>query len=198
MTVKEEVQKSESQLVILIDLDGVMVDFIGGWQKIWNAEHPDRPITQEASAFPLEVAYSGLASEEEIVEIMHRKDFFTNLEPIPGAIEAFKQMNANGLNLFICSSPTSNSSSYSEKADWVEMHLGREWVKRLILTKDKTIVHGDYLIDDNPVIKGVYKPSWEHILFDASYNRDEDSGDQFRITWRTWPSLLLYHAGYAL
>ncbi len=38
--------------------------------------------------------------------------------------------------------------------EWVQQHLGRGWVNRLVITKDKTIVTGDLLIDDRPKIKG--------------------------------------------
>jgi 5'-nucleotidase len=180
--------------VILVDLDGVAVNLVDGWKKIWNEKYPDRQITADPTTFLLEDAYSGFGTEKEIAEIIHTPDFFLKLEPMPGAIEAFKQMHDSGLELYICSAPTSLSCSYSEKIDWVEMHLGRDWTKRVILTKDKTLVQGDYLIDDNPAVVGAFDPSWEHILFDASYNRSEQD-KRFRITWKNWPSLLLYHAG---
>lgn len=196
MAMKEESKLQEPDLVILIDMDQTLADFVGSWKKIWNTKHPDRLITEDPTEFLLEDAYFGFAKEEEVREIYHSPEFYINLEPLPGALEAIKQMEAVGLDLFICSSPASANSSYTEKADWVEMHLGREWVKKLILTRDKTMVHGDYLIDDKPSITGIYAPSWEHVLFDTTYNRDEDN-KQFRITWQTWPSLLLHDAGYS-
>lgn len=190
MSMKEE--QMEMGPVILVDMDGVLVNFVGTWKKLWNAKHPDRLITDDPTVFPLEDAYSGIASVEEVLEIFDTPDFFLSMEPMPGAIEAFKQMQESGLELFICSAPTSRSTSHAQKIDWVEMHLGREWVRKTILAKDKTLVQGDYLIDDNPVITGIYDPTWEHILFDASYNREEQ--DKFRINWKNWPSLLLHHA----
>lgn len=190
MTVKEEAEP----LVVLVDLDGVMVDFIGGWKKIWNQKYPDRQITADPSVFLLEDAYSGIGTEEEIVGIMQTPEFFLRLDPVPGAIEAFKQMQDTGLQLYICSSPTSNSHSHKEKIDWVEMHLGKEWKNKTILTKDKTMVHGDYLIDDNPDVKGIFDPSWEHIVFESSYSHEAPK-DKFSINWKTWPTLLLHYAG---
>ena len=41
----------------------------------------------------------------------------------------------------------------TEKYQWVEKYLGKSAVSQLMLTKDKTIVHGDILIDDKPMIK---------------------------------------------
>lgn len=37
---------------------------------------------------------------------------------------------------------------------WVERHLGPEFLDKVILTRDKTIVSGDILIDDKPDILG--------------------------------------------
>jgi len=59
-----------------------------------------------------------------------------------------------------------------ENYTWIERHFSKEWVKRIIVTKDKTLVSGDYLIDDRPnPEKGVLDPLWEHILFHQKYNK---------------------------
>uniref|UniRef100_A0A670K026 5',3'-nucleotidase, mitochondrial n=1 Tax=Podarcis muralis TaxID=64176 RepID=A0A670K026_PODMU len=53
-----------------------------------------------------------------------------------------------------------------------EKHLGQEFLEQIVLTRDKTVVSGDLLIDDRPDIIGAEKsPSWEHILFTACHNK---------------------------
>lgn len=37
---------------------------------------------------------------------------------------------------------------------WVEQNLGPEFLERVILTRDKTVVTGDLLIDDKDNIQG--------------------------------------------
>ncbi|XP_010814865.1 5'(3')-deoxyribonucleotidase, cytosolic type isoform X4 [Bos taurus] len=55
---------------------------------------------------------------------------------------------------------------------WVEKHLGPQFVERIILTSDKTVISGDLLIDDKEVIQGHEEtPSWEHILFTCCHNQ---------------------------
>ncbi|XP_017598712.1 PREDICTED: 5'(3')-deoxyribonucleotidase, cytosolic type isoform X2 [Corvus brachyrhynchos] len=55
---------------------------------------------------------------------------------------------------------------------WVEKHLGPEFVERIILTRDKTVVAADLLFDDKDTIQGAEpNPSWEHILFTCCHNR---------------------------
>ena len=69
-------------------------------------------------------------------------------------------------------------------------HLGDDWVKRLILCHDKTLVHGDVLVDDKPEVTGSNPvPSWEHVLFGAPYNRHIT--DRRRIgDWTEWAEVL--------
>jgi 5'-nucleotidase len=78
-----------------------------------------------------------------------------------------------GHDVRICTAPISAyRNCVEEKHRWVETHMGAAWVRRLILTKDKTLVRGDVLIDDRPSVGGVLEPTWEHLIFDAPYNRD--------------------------
>lgn len=37
---------------------------------------------------------------------------------------------------------------------WVEKHLGHDFLEQVILTRDKTLITGDILIDDKPDILG--------------------------------------------
>ena len=86
---------------------------------------------------------------------------------------------------YICTSPmTENPYCLQEKFEWIGKHLGNAWTKKMIITKDKTIVLGNFLIDDNPNIKGVQEPTWEHILYSQPYNLNVDN--KRRMTWQNW------------
>lgn len=43
---------------------------------------------------------------------------------------------------------------------WVEQHLGHDFLEQVILTRDKTLITGDLLIDDKPDILGEH---WIHV-----------------------------------
>ncbi|XP_007099791.1 5'(3')-deoxyribonucleotidase, cytosolic type isoform X2 [Physeter macrocephalus] len=75
--------------------------------------------------------------------------------------------------VFICTSPLMKyGHCVHEKYRWVEKHLGPQFVERIILTRDKTVVLGDLLIDDKDTIQGQEEtPSWEHILFTCCHNQ---------------------------
>lgn len=81
--------------------------------------------------------------------------FFANLKPIDGAIDAMEALLASQYEPYILTAPSyMNPMCYTEKRVWVEKHLGMEYVKRLILSPNKSLLNGHYLIDDNHQGKG--------------------------------------------
>ena len=90
--------------------------------------------------------------------------FFEDLEPIDGFIDAYFKLKEH-YEVYILTRPSIlNKLSYTEKAVWVEKHLGKDEVERLILSCDKTMVVGEYLIDDFKQ-EGILRPRWEQIMF---------------------------------
>jgi 5'(3')-deoxyribonucleotidase len=90
--------------------------------------------------------------------------FFTSLEPVAGAIEAFRQL-AQKYDTYILSTPDwFGVNSWTEKRIWVEKHLGEAAFKRLILSHNKGLFSGRALIDDR-IRNGVENFKGEHIHF---------------------------------
>ncbi|XP_044794489.1 5'(3')-deoxyribonucleotidase, cytosolic type isoform X2 [Bubalus bubalis] len=111
---------------------------------------------------------------DKVASVYEAPGFFLDLEPIPGALEAMREMNdMQDTQVFICTSPLMKyDHCVQEKYRWVEKHLGPQFVERIILTRDKTMISGDLLIDDKEVIQGHEEsPSWEHILFTCCHNQ---------------------------
>lgn len=44
---------------------------------------------------------------------------------------------------------------------WVEKHFGPEFLEQIVLTRDKTVVSADLLIDDRPDITGKGAVGWQ-------------------------------------
>lgn len=129
--------------------------------------------------------------DADILEITRDKGFFENLPPLPGAVEALKQiLEDDEFDAFLCSTPDSDTMDhvgFTEKAISVEKHLGRAWLRKLILTHDKTMVQAHYLIDDKPDVKGIMDPTWDQIFFTHKYNADNKG---LRLNnWAEWPEL---------
>lgn len=178
--------------LILIDQDGVLADFEQGVQNIWQRQFGKKlPLNQPRKHFYLADDLPHL--KPQLYKIYSERDFFKNLPPIDGAIEAMHALLGAGHDVRICTAPI-NAYRYcvGEKFAWVEEHLGTDWVNRIILTKDKTWVRGDILIDDKPSITGSLIPLWQHWIYDQPYNQNIDNGLP-RVTWTdksSWASLL--------
>ncbi|TAN11387.1 MAG: hypothetical protein EPN37_17465 [Chitinophagaceae bacterium] len=138
----------DGKQLVFIDMDGVLVNFYGGVKKYYPcfdtyAEEKQREITAELSA---------------------RSGFFTALEPMPDAVEAFQQL-ARKYEAYILSTPDWNGvNSWTEKRIWVEQHLRDPAYKRLILSHNKGLFSGRALIDDR-LRNGADNFKGEHIHF---------------------------------
>lgn len=92
------------------------------------------------------------------------KGFFSDLEPIPGAVEAFKKLSEYYDCFILTTAPWSSPIAMMEKRLWVEKHLGEHGFKRLMTSHRKDLHIGDYLIDDRTV-NGAGEFDGEHIHF---------------------------------
>lgn len=175
---------------ILIDMDDVLADFDGEFLRRWRERHPEKMYVplKERKTFYVRDSYP-LDLQPLVSEIYLEPGFFREMMPVEGGVDAVKAMQQMGLEIFFCTSPLSiYKNCVLEKYEWVDRHVGSEWVKRIILTKDKTLVKGDYLIDDKPIITGVESvPMWEHVLYDRPYNKDIQ---RKRLTWQNWKQVL--------
>lgn len=178
-------------MIILVDMDGVIADFEGDFIRLWKAEHPDKEYIdiKDRQGFYLKSQYPK-EYHSLVEEIYYAPGFYKNLPIYDGCKDALKRMTGEGHIVYLCTSPMIPQfhNCVLEKYEWVEKHLGTEWVRKLIMAADKTMVKGDILIDDRPEIKGAIKPEWEHVLYDQYYNRSETG--KRRLTWQNYYEVL--------
>ena len=125
--------------MLLIDMDQVIADFKFDYEKS-KLENPNIKYPQS------------------------QKHFFENLKPIKDSIESVNKLKEK-YNIYFLTRPSIlNPLCYTEKRLWIEKHFGIEMCKYLIICYDKTMVKGDYLIDD-VIQSGDFQKDWKHIHF---------------------------------
>jgi 5'-nucleotidase len=122
--------------IVYIDMDGVLVDFQSGLDRV-----------------PPDVRERFRGHEDEIPGV------FGLMEPMPGAVDAFRELSGLFDVYILSTAPWANQTAWADKLEWVKRHLGGApggpAYKRLILTHHKDLNRGDFLIDDRPTKRGV-------------------------------------------
>ncbi len=175
--------------IILVDMDGVLADYQSHLLARWEERHPNTfsLLPHEASEHDTEKLFP-VAYRRELRAITEEEGFFRTLPPIAGGRAALEEMLRMGHDVRICTAPMkTHRNCVPEKFAWVETRLGQKWVERIILTRDKTFVQGDILIDDKPDITGVCTPTWKHVFYDQPYNRHIN---QPHLTWGNYKEVL--------
>lgn len=159
--------------VVLVNMDGTLMDLDQGLAtKLKERGHAHWSVSVTNRS---KVEYDDQMLPV-IKEIMIEPGFFVSLAPLLGAVSAMKGLQAEGWEVYICTNISTDDLKYYEhclleKYKWIEIHFGKEWIHRITVTSDKTLLRGDYLIDDRPTHTGLAKPTWYPILYDRSYNR---------------------------
>ena len=137
--------------IIYFDMDNVLVDFTSAFSKI------------DPKLFKM---FEGRLDEVP--------NIFSVMDPIEGAIDAYILLSNKYDTYLLSTAPWENSSAWSDKIDWVKKYLGKAAYKRLILSHNKNLNIGDYLIDDRTA-NGAGQFKGEHIHFGTEQFPDWDS-----------------------
>ena len=103
---------------------------------------------------------------------------FSLMQPLDDAIDAYEKLSQKYDTYILSTAPWDNPSAWSDKIIWVKKYLGSSAHKRLILSHNKNLNFGDYLIDDRTK-NGASEFKGEHIHFGKEPFPD-------------WPSVLSY------
>lgn len=113
---------------------------------------------------------SGIAklSEETKEQYKGRLDevpgIFSLMEPADDAIETVHQLSKHYDVYILSTSPWNNPTAASDKIEWVKKYFSEIFHKRVILTHCKSLVMGDYLIDDRGKNgASEFKGEWIHL-----------------------------------
>ena len=117
--------------IVYVDMDNTIVDFKSGIKRL---------------------------SKSDTKEYKDRYDdhpyIFTLMDPIKDSIESIKKLNKQYDLYVLSTAPWDNPNAWKQKRDWIGKYFGDKkkdvFYKKVILTHNKNLNKGDYLIDDRP------------------------------------------------
>lgn len=142
---------------VFVDMDNVLVDFPAAIEQL------DEGVRTE---------FSGRLDEVPGI--------FSLMPPLNGALEAYETIAGKFDTYVLSTAPWENPTAWSDKLLWVKQHLGQLAYKRLILSHNKHLCVGDYLIDDRTK-NGAGEFAGEHIHFGTEAFPDWDSVVRYLI-----------------
>lgn len=127
---------------ILVDMDGVLADFVGGVRDLFGFNEP-WPI----GAYDVPTAF-GITPQEMWEAIDNEFDFWLNLEPLPWLDELLRMLE--GCDWWISTSPSLDPLCAAQKIEWVYRFIGPNF-RRYMIGPDKFLMANDetVLIDDS-------------------------------------------------
>lgn len=143
--------------LIYVDMDNVLVDFTSGINRL-SANQREK--------------FKGALDEVPGI--------FSLMDPMPGAIQAFTDLTLKYDVYVLSTAPWGNPSAWSDKLLWVKRYLGDYAYKRLILSHNKHLNRGDFLIDDRTA-NGAGDFQGELIRFGSDKFPDWDSVSRYLL-----------------
>lgn len=173
---------------ILIDIDGVLAETHQLWlDKInerYNRNHTIDECTNWSFHIPLNL-------DESIYKYWDEPGHFENANLVPEALHGLESLWFNH-NCYILGAASYQTDAIVQKWRWLNRHFPFIKKENVVFAKDKSVVHGDYLIDDSVenVVRFVNRnnvPHREALLFNRPWNLDysEDSSRVHRVSgWK--------------
>lgn len=153
--------------MILLDMDGVLCDFVGEACEL----HGRDPATVTRWDF---YAGWGMTAADFWRPINHQgRDFWARLQPYPWAAELIEAVAKADPDFHVCTTPSASPESLAGKLDWLHAHFGRRF-RRYHMTPSKAALAapGRLLIDDSDHNVGDFIANGgEAMLFPQPWNR---------------------------
>lgn len=161
----------EQELIFAVDIDGVLRDNLSKMVEIYNHYFDDNKTREDVVDFKCENVFpriekeTGVKASEWFFQL-HSAEVFEDSLPFKGALEAFKGLQQYGKVIIVSYQKTTENKIQALK--WLEKN-GFPTTDVCFL-KDKTLLHTDYLIDDNDW--NFKNTNVKHaVLIDAPYNQ---------------------------
>ena len=173
-------------MTILVDMDDTLEQLLEALVKRANERFHRHATVDDVTDWTIVCAFPGI-SKKEILDFMKEEDFWQDVKPVPGAVEALKHFMDEGHSVYIVT-----ATEFEHIRTKMEEVLFRyfpflSW-DQVIVTSRKQMIRGDVLIDDG--IHNLEGGEYRKILFTAPYNRDYDAEGNGMIRVHNWNEIV--------
>ena len=128
---------------IIIDMDGVMADTYWKFARAYEGEFGRKLARAEL----LGKKVYELQGAAHLRNLMHEPGFFRDIDVMAGAREVVRELYERH-EVFVVTSCTEFPTAFRDKWAWLREHFAFIDTSRMVFCGVKTVVHGDYMIDD--------------------------------------------------
>ncbi|WP_078579218.1 5' nucleotidase, NT5C type [Salipaludibacillus agaradhaerens] len=153
---------------IAIDMDEVMADFMPKHLKLFNDDHGESITIDDLQGKKLRELRSDHV--EQLANYLRDPSFFRDLDVMPGSQEVIRDLYEH-YEIFITTAAMEFPTSFTAKYEWLKDHFSFLNDLNFVFCGDKSIIHADYLIDDN--VRHFKRFSGQGILYTAHHNIHE-------------------------
>jgi len=150
---------------LIVDMDDVLADatgqFINFYEREFGVRVPREFLNhkEEGTGFP--------DHHEAIGSYVFQKGFFRTMAVNEHSQDVMKKLN-DKYEVFVVSSAMEFPNSLTEKLEWLNEHFPFLHWKQFVFCGRKSVVHGDYMIDDLPHNLETF--NGEKLLYTAPHN----------------------------
>ncbi len=152
-------------------MDEVMADAVAENLKRYNAEFGEALCVADMEGKAIWEVIEP-SRHEAIERFLMSEDFFAVLDVMPDAQRVVRALQ-DRYEVFIATAAMEVPTSFTAKYEWLGRHFPYISPANIVFCGDKSILHADYLIDDNP--RQLRRFKGQGVLFHSHHNvRNEE------------------------
>jgi 5'(3')-deoxyribonucleotidase len=154
-------------LRVLCDADDVIECLLETWVQSVNEKYGTHVYWNNVTSWDMTKAFPTL-TREQVYSPIYDNGFWDRITPMPGATEFVNNIIRDGHELYIVTA-TNYQTCGAKIKKLLEMFPMLKW-ENFIITSNKQIVNGDFLLDDAP--HNLIGGSYQKVLFDRPHNHN--------------------------
>lgn len=169
--------------ILLLDIDDVIWNLLEAWVSYLNKHYDTNVDWETINEWDMSKSFPTLTAEQ-LYGLFHDLDFWMTVKPIEGATEGIIRLQKK-YDVYLLSA--TDVSTISVKFVALKDKFPMIDERHIIFCKNKQLVFGDYLVDDN--INNLIGGEYKKILFTAPHNKNDKLPDNI-IRCNNWSELV--------